>query len=336
MSSKQSSKKQLTSFERGQIKKELEDGVEPVILANEYSVSPRTIKRIGKKESTKRKSYDNSNRFKLNEQDKVDIEEAGTTNLSKVNQYIGNKVHNRTISRHYKRISYRTYKALNKTHLNNYNKKKRLSFAHLYGWWSHKQWKRVIFTDETTVQNFSSKEFIRCKKEDRFNIEYYNKKAAKRISVNIWGFINFYESRIFKISHNFDRTEYYELLNDSGVLEYIKYVVPGTTLYFQQDNFRVHKTAENVNLTKLNGFNLFPNWPAYSPDLNPIEIVWAILKKKVSIRIKEVEVKTEDDLFDLCNQCFLEISQKTIQDLILSLPLNLDEVIRLNGEMTRK
>lgn len=196
----------------------------------------------------------------------------------------------------------------------------------------------MIFTDETTVQNFSSREYVRCRKEGRFNVEYYNKKSSKRISINIWSFINFYESRIFKLSHNFDRTEYYRLLNDFGVLEYIRFLVPGTTLYFQQDNLRIRKTAENVNLIKSMGFQLFPNWPAYSPDLNPNEIIWAILKKKVSKKINELEsdIQTEDQLFDLCNLCFEEIDQNTIQKLIISLPFTLDQVIKLDGEMTRR
>lgn len=121
-------KVQLNQTQKEEIKKALDDGVKPFILAKEYNVSTKIIKRIDKKESTSRKKYDISNRFKLTEQDKIDIKQCGTTNLNKVNKFIGNKVHNSTISRHFKEIGLNTYKALNKTNLKNYNKKQRISF----------------------------------------------------------------------------------------------------------------------------------------------------------------------------------------------------------------
>lgn len=333
-SNEKSRKSQLSSSQRDQIKEALEDGIRPNVLAKNFNVSVKTIKRIKDNPNTSRKDYDASNRFKLTPQDQINIEQAGTTSLSKINDYIGKPVHNRTIGRYFERIGFKTYRALSKTNLKNIDKNKRLSFALTYSWWNSIEWKRVIFTDETTVQNFPHKEFIRCEPKERFSVEYYNKKSSKRLSVNIWGFINFYESKIFRISANFDRTEYFELLNHFGVLEYIKYLIPGSPLYYQQDNSRIHTTPENINFIKLMKFKLLGPWPPYSPDLNPIEVVWAILKQKVSMKIDE-SIRTEDQLFDLCESCFNEIDQTTIQDLILRMPLILNQVISLDGEMTK-
>lgn len=140
-----------------------------------------------------------------------------------------------TSKRHFKRKRCKTYRALWKNNLKRVHIIERLKFAVLYILWTIEQWKKVIFTDETIIQNHSNKTYIRCKPELQFNVNRYSKKSVKRISVNIWGFINFHKSKLFKISKNINRTEIFELLSICDMLDYIKYAVPGQ-LYFQQDN----------------------------------------------------------------------------------------------------
>jgi transposase len=58
-------------------------------------------------------------------------------------------------------------------------------------------------------------------------------------------------------------------------------------LYFQQDNATCHTANLSIDYISEN-FNQFTEkWPANSPDLNPIEIMWAILKSKLYERKHE-------------------------------------------------
>ena len=55
---------------------------------------------------------------------------------------------------------------------------------------------------------------------------------------------------------------------------------PGRTIIFQQDNATTHKA--NATTQFLNAKNIRTlAWPARSPDLNPIENLWADIAKKV-------------------------------------------------------
>ena len=49
----------------------------------------------------------------------------------------------------------------------------------------------------------------------------------------------------------------------------------------QQDNAPVHKSEVVRNFLAQEQWEVL-DWPAYSPDLNPIENIWAIFKKKLA------------------------------------------------------
>ena len=53
---------------------------------------------------------------------------------------------------------------------------------------------------------------------------------------------------------------------------------------FQQDNAPAHRSAETIAVLNELGVNLLKDWPPYSPDLNIIEVVWAIMESHVEMR----------------------------------------------------
>lgn len=48
-----------------------------------------------------------------------------------------------------------------------------------------------------------------------------------------------------------------------------------------QDNAKPHVAKETMEFMRYEKIKILKDWPPYSPDLNPIELMWAILKKKL-------------------------------------------------------
>jgi hypothetical protein len=73
--------------------------------------------------------------------------------------------------------------------------------------------------------------------------------------------------------------------------------------------------------------------PPHSPDLNPIENVWHLLKIKVSQL--PTRATTLDKLWEQVQACWKDIDQSYINKLIANMPERVEAVRGSNGEITR-
>ncbi|KAL4505428.1 hypothetical protein ABPG72_002490 [Tetrahymena utriculariae] len=96
--------------------------------------------------------------------------------------------------------------------------------------------------------------------------------------------------------------------------------------YLLQDNAPCHNSKFTKAFLKSNSINTLSH-PPNSPDLNPIELVWAILKRKV----ERMQPKNQEQLQQTIIECWESIEQKQIKSCIQHFQKRIQEVYSLNG-----
>lgn len=111
------------------------------------------------------------------------------------------------------------------------------------------------------------------------------------------------------------------------------------TCHFMHDNAPIHNAAKTTEWMLNQGISWL-DWPPYSPDLNPIEHVWRMMKDNLrrlypeafDLRRNELDIRVFKEKLTAAWEA---IPQEKIRALIESLPQRLRAVIRAQGWYTR-
>jgi hypothetical protein len=212
---------------------------------------------------------------------------------------------------------------------------RRMEFANKYKNWTAREWRRVIFSDETKINRFGS---------DGRKWRWKARGGALRDnqvtptvkygggSLMVWGCIS---SRgvgnLARINVRMDADLYCRILDENLLSSIQSYGQDRRQIIFQQDRDPKHEAKKTLKWLNTAGIEVL-DWPPQSPDLNPIEHVWGFLKRRLSDY--PTIAASVDELWERAEEVWAEVSREKCVELIESMPRRIAEVIKAKGGYT--
>lgn len=158
-----------------------------------------------------------------------------------------------------------------------------------------------------------------------------NKKIIERtvkypLKINMWGcFFKDGLGPLYLFPENMNADKYIQIL-ESNLIPFMEKTKKN--LIFQHDNDPKHKAIKTSQFLKDNEIDVL-EWPSCSPDLNPIENIWGILKE----RIRKRKPSNKNDFIKIINDEWKFLDKKLLKSLIDSMPNRIQQVIENNGDV---
>ena len=158
----------------------------------------------------------------------------------------------------------------------------RLKFCKRHQQWSEKAWKKVLWSDESTftVTGCGITRVWRRTGSDALEPKFTCKTVKHPDSVMVWGCFGYHgvgSLVVLPKNETVNQYNYLEMLCD----HLPDFMEKTQTTLFMQDGAPCH-TAKSVKQWLGDcEVDYIKDWPGNSPDLNPIENMWGLMKRKL-------------------------------------------------------
>ncbi|KFM62800.1 Transposable element Tcb1 transposase, partial [Stegodyphus mimosarum] len=209
----------------------------------------------------------------------------------------------------------------------------RLAWSREHALWTPQQWACVRFSDESRfrLQSDSRRTFIWRAPGTRYHQEnVIERHRYGGAGVLVWGGIILGSRTDLLVQIGTMTTQIYR---DVILEQHVRLFrgAMGAQFVFMDDNDRPHRAnivrecLQSEDITRM-------DWPAFSPDLNPVEHEWDMLGRRVAARQPPPTCLPELRrvlLFEWCN-----MPQDQIDNLILSMPRRCTDCVASSGRYT--
>jgi transposase len=216
---------------------------------------------------------------------------------------------------------------------------RRLAFARAHEYWTPDDWLKVLWTDETwATSGLHGGEYVWCEDNEVFYDDCTVPRYQEKRKWLFWGsFVGAQKGPCFF----WDRNEHGTVNQET----YIRYICPliinfhrqlleqGIDFILMQDGAPGHRAHRTIQHLRSHNIRII-KWPANSPDLNPIENLWAIMKDWIADNYPEY-TDNQDENKAIVQEAWDHIRSEHLYNLAASMPDRIQAVIEAKGYHTR-
>jgi hypothetical protein len=226
--------------------------------------------------------------------------------------------------------------AAKKPFLKDAHKVQRLAFARAHLHWTEDDWKNVIWTDESSFETGKHSRLIRVWRQayERYSMDCLVPTfKSGRISVMVWGGFSGYDKSPIVIipSDRRSAVDFVDIVYEGTLFGFYFLHDHPDNLFLMEDSAPVHR-SRLPQLWKEAHHMKCLNWLPNSPDLNPIENLWRIIKDHVQ---NQTRPRNREEMAAAIEKAWEEVSRHTLDVLISTMPHRMRVVIHAKGGSTR-
>jgi transposase len=249
-----------------------------------------------------------------------------------------------TIRRVFRNLHMRKWLQRDRPEILSENAEKRLQWAQRYAHFTSIDWQRVIWSDESTVERGKGGQLIwtwNDPSEQLVEHDVREIRTGKSIKKMFWAAFR-YNTRTSLVPLSSDGSSRGGGITATVIRQIYMDRLPELLEngdIFMQDNAPVH-TAHIIRQLLQEMQVEVMVWPPYSPDLNPIENLWAIMKTIIRQDHPELENAPDNDttlcaLIEAGIEAWGSIEERVLENLSNSMPHRVQAVLNADGWYTK-
>ncbi|MBW0580127.1 hypothetical protein O181_119842 [Austropuccinia psidii MF-1] len=262
-------------------------------------------------------------------------------NLNEISRAIPNNFSNRTISKAIHDLGKRSCIAPKKPYLRQLDFDRRFTFAQEFGHWTLQQWARIIWTDESSFELGKKSDQVRVWRtpQEKYTLDnlQVNHCSGRRL-IMVWGaFIGSTKGPLVFLDGTQTAATFIQQVYEPHLRPFYNFMVNAPyirtreRIAMMEDGAPIHTAQISNEWRATNQIDKLP-WPAHSPDLNPIENVWKVMKTRVT---KHHQPRTMDELRAAIQSSWDDLSPAFFEKLLLGMHNRMEAVVECNGGPTR-
>ena len=195
-------------------------------------------------------------------------------------------------------------------------------------------WRHVVFSDESRFLLYRNDGRIRVRRQ--VHEAYSDDCIVPRVQaggggLTVWAaFHSGGKTALVVLDGNLNQHKYRTILEET-LIPFARQSF-GANLVFQDDNAGPHRARMIDNFLETNGIQRL-EWPAMSPDMNPIENLWAELTRQLdNLQQQPSTIRKLRQALDVAWQA---IPVQTLENLVNSMPRRVQALITARGSHTK-